>query len=224
MLISSTPALVLITLTIPPSPLHHHHSTIIIPITNHYAPCQQITVMSHRVALIFGAGARIGRSVAKDFGAKGFKVALASRSLKAEDSTADELHIPTDCGDTQSIIDAFAKVKSVFGPPNVVVYNAYAHVENSPTDVFEVPLDVFKKNVAVNIFGAYAAAQEAVKAWEGLPQSASPTYIFTGNCANVDPIVPLMDLSVGKSGAAAFVAVAAEAYRSKHYKYVMQEL
>lgn len=81
------------------------------------------TNMASPVALIFGAGSNVGQSVAKAFGAKGYELALASRSLKSDDSTADELLVPTDCADTDSVIQAFAKVRSVCGPPSVVVYN-----------------------------------------------------------------------------------------------------
>ncbi|KAJ4245485.1 hypothetical protein NW762_013994 [Fusarium torreyae] len=175
--------------------------------------------MTSRVALILGAGSNVGANVAKAFRAKGYKVALASRTQKPENSTTDELYIPADCGDTDAVSRAFEKVRSVFGQPNVVIYNAYAGVNNNPKDVFEVPLDFFKKAAAVNIFGAYAAAQEAVKGWQEIPSSSKPTFIFTGNCANVAPQPVIMTLGVGKAGAAAFMEVAATAYKDKGYKF-----
>lgn len=76
------------------------------------------------VALIFGAGSNVGSSVANGLLAKGYKVALASRSQDPETSTETELHIPTDCSDTGSVLEAFAKTKRTFGVPNVVVYNS----------------------------------------------------------------------------------------------------
>jgi NAD(P)-dependent dehydrogenase (short-subunit alcohol dehydrogenase family) len=75
------------------------------------------------IILILGSGANIGHHVARAFSAKGYKVALASRSLKAEDSTSDQLNIPTDLSDPESVASAFAKVKSSLGLPSVVVYN-----------------------------------------------------------------------------------------------------
>lgn len=75
------------------------------------------------VALILGAGSRVGQHVARAFTAKGYKVALASRSLKEEDSTADSLNITSDFADPASVAQAFAKVKAKFGLPHVVVYN-----------------------------------------------------------------------------------------------------
>ena len=79
--------------------------------------------MSAKVALIYGVGARSGRTIADAFAAKGYKLALASRSLKTADSTANELHMPIDCGDSDAVLQAFNKAKSEFGTPTVVVYN-----------------------------------------------------------------------------------------------------
>ena len=75
------------------------------------------------VALILGAGANVGQNVGRAFAAKGYRIALAARSLKEEDSTPDQLHIRGDFSNPESIVDIFSKVKATFGPPHVVVYN-----------------------------------------------------------------------------------------------------
>lgn len=93
--------------------------------------------MTSSVALIFGAGSNVGNSVAKAFLAKGYKVALASRSQDPKTSTENELHIPTDCGNTDSVLQAFARTRNEFGIPNVVVYNRLLHIQsqNQVTDI-----------------------------------------------------------------------------------------
>jgi NAD(P)-dependent dehydrogenase (short-subunit alcohol dehydrogenase family) len=83
--------------------------------------------MAQRVALIFGAGPNIGQSVAKAFIAKGYKVAIASRTFKAAGPEGDEVRIQTDCADTDAVKMAFKKVDDVWGPPHVVVYNGVLH-------------------------------------------------------------------------------------------------
>lgn len=75
------------------------------------------------VALILGAGPNIGQAVARTFASKGYKVALASRSLKEADSTENQLNIPSDFSKTDDVVNAFTKVKKVFGIPSVVIYN-----------------------------------------------------------------------------------------------------
>lgn len=75
------------------------------------------------VALILGAGPNVGQAVARTFASKGYKVGLAARSLKEADSTDNQLNIPSDFTKTDDVINAFSKVKEVFGIPSVVVYN-----------------------------------------------------------------------------------------------------
>ncbi|KAF9778514.1 hypothetical protein IL306_003966 [Fusarium sp. DS 682] len=176
--------------------------------------------MSSPIALIFGAGAKVGKSVAQAFSAKGYRLALASRTQDPSTSTNKELHIPTDLSDTDSVIQAFTKVRSEFGHPHVVIYNAYHHDgPNNPNDIFEVPLDSFKTSGTVNIFSAYAAAQEAVKGWKDFPASSSPTYIYTGNIMNEMRIPSLVSLGVGKAAAAWFIEVAAITYKDQGFKF-----
>lgn len=82
------------------------------------------------VVLILGAGPNIGQAVARTFASKGYKVGLAARSLKGADSTENQLNIPSDLSKTDDVLNAFAKVKEVFGVPSVVVYNGML---SSPT-------------------------------------------------------------------------------------------
>jgi NAD(P)-dependent dehydrogenase (short-subunit alcohol dehydrogenase family) len=75
------------------------------------------------VALILGAGSNIGQHVGRAFAAKGYRIALAARSLKEEDSTPSQLHIRSDFSDPESVEKVFSTVKSQLGTPGVVVYN-----------------------------------------------------------------------------------------------------
>ena len=78
---------------------------------------------SQKVVLILGSGPNIGGSVSRAFAAKGYKVALASRSVKAEDNGADQVNVQVDLSNPPSVSDLFAKVKETVGIPSVVVYN-----------------------------------------------------------------------------------------------------
>lgn len=75
------------------------------------------------VILILGAGPNIGQAVARTFASKGYKVALASRSLVESDSTDNQLNIASDFAKSDDVVNAFKKVNQVFGIPSVVVYN-----------------------------------------------------------------------------------------------------
>lgn len=77
--------------------------------------------MATRVALIFGYGANIGNSVAAAFAAKGYKVAVVSRSGKSTHN--DYLSIHADLTDPSSVEPVFSEVVDKLGHPSVVVYN-----------------------------------------------------------------------------------------------------
>jgi NAD(P)-dependent dehydrogenase (short-subunit alcohol dehydrogenase family) len=81
------------------------------------------------VALILGAGSNIGQHVGRAFAAKGYKIALAARSLKEADSTPDQLHITSDFSDPESVVKAFAKVEAQLGLPSIVVYNGTSPIK-----------------------------------------------------------------------------------------------
>lgn len=75
------------------------------------------------VVLILGAGPKVGLPTAKAFALKGYKVAVAARSLKEADSTDSQLNIKSDFANPDDVVNAFVKVKSELGTPSVVVYN-----------------------------------------------------------------------------------------------------
>ncbi|KAF1807953.1 putative short chain type dehydrogenase [Eremomyces bilateralis CBS 781.70] len=171
------------------------------------------------IVLIFGAGANVGMSVARTFASQGYKVALAARSLKEADSTDDQLNIPSDFSNTDSILNAFDKVKQVFGIPSVVVYNASAASFTPADDPLSLSLADLNHVTNINIFSAFVAAQQAVLGFAQLPASAARTFIYTGNITNVAIIPKFMSQGIGKSGAAHMIWAAAEAYKDRGYKF-----
>lgn len=75
------------------------------------------------VILILGAGPKVGLPTAKAFASKGYKVAVAARSLNEADSTDSQLNIKSDFANPDDVVNAFVKVKRELGIPNVVIYN-----------------------------------------------------------------------------------------------------
>ncbi|KAG4273149.1 hypothetical protein FPRO04_09986 [Fusarium proliferatum] len=171
------------------------------------------------IVLILGSGPNIGQSVARKFASKGFRVAIASRSQKEADSTDKQLNIKTDLTKPLEVADAFSKVKTTFGTPSVVVYNASAAAFPPADDPLSVSYTDFTNNTAINIHSAFIAAQQAVAGFAQLPESAARTFIYTGNILNVTILPKFLDAGVGKSGAAHMMWAAADAYKSKGYKF-----
>ncbi|KAK9427512.1 hypothetical protein V1505DRAFT_317466 [Lipomyces doorenjongii] len=171
------------------------------------------------VVLILGAGPNIGQAVARIFASKGYKVGLAARSLKVADSTDKQLNIPSDFSKTEDVVNAFAKVKEVFGIPSVVVYNVSA-VSFTPTDdPFALSSTHLSRDTTINIYSAFVAAQQAVSGFAQLPASAARTFIYTGNVLNVSILPRFLSAGIGKSGAAHMIWAAADAYKNRGYKF-----
>jgi NAD(P)-dependent dehydrogenase (short-subunit alcohol dehydrogenase family) len=76
-----------------------------------------------KVALVLGAGPNVGLHVSRAFAAKGYKVALASRSAKSEENTPDLVHFQADLSNPSSVPELFTKVKESLGTPSIVIYN-----------------------------------------------------------------------------------------------------
>ncbi|KAJ6257752.1 3-beta-hydroxysteroid dehydrogenase [Drechslerella dactyloides] len=171
------------------------------------------------VALILGAGANIGHHVGRALAAKGYKVVLASRSAKDDSGDANTVRIQSDLSDPDSVVKAFATVRSQFGHPSVVVYNAAAATPSDPKNPFSISTADFTRGLTINITSVFVAAQQAVIGFKELPASASKTFIYTGNCLNEAPLAPLMDLGVGKSATAHMIRSAAEAFKDQGFKF-----
>lgn len=193
---------------------------------------------SSSVVLIFGAGSNIGQHVAQAFASKGYKVARVARKLKESENTADQVYISGDLSDPNTLVSVFAKVKALLGVPSVVIYNgesSYLWRRRISIETFEAaavtstdannPLSLslanFTQDLNINTTSAFFAAQQAVLAFEQLPDSASRTFIYTGNILNTTTMAPLLDLGVGKSATAHIIESAAGAYKDRGFKYVI---
>lgn len=85
-------------------------------------------------------------------------------------------------------------------------------------DPFALSLDDFSRDTTVNIHSAFVAAQQAVSGFAQLPESASRTFIYTGNVLNVAILPRFLAGGVGKAGAAHMVWAASDAYSDRGYK------
>ncbi|KAL3417089.1 short-chain dehydrogenase [Phlyctema vagabunda] len=170
------------------------------------------------VVLILGAGSNIGQAVARTFASRGYKVALAARSLNEADSTDNQLNIASDFANSDDVVNAFKRVTKEFGIPSVVVYNVSASTPTPPKDPFALPLAALNRDVAINITSAFVAAQQATLGFAQLPTSASRTFIYTGNILNVTILPSFLDQGMGKSAGAHMIWAASAAYKDSGFK------
>lgn len=191
---------------------------------------------SSPVALILGAGPKVGLPAAKAFASKGYRVAIAARSLKESDSTPDQLNIKSDFANPEEVVSAFAKVRKELGIPSVVLYNGRLLAAPNPGQVlsdtqlagaatfapkgepFSVSLDAFKRDMTVNHTSVFVAAQQAVLGFAELPDDSPRTFFFTGNILNVQALPQFLESGAGKAASAHMMMAAALEYKDKGYK------
>lgn len=194
--------------------------------------------MSNLIIFVLGAGPKIGLSVANAFAAKGYKVALAARSVQDGVDENGYLRLKVDLANSSEIQQAFRKVKDHLGIPSVVVYNGRSMIsslhqmpvflliilgasrtlldEKDPLE--SISADQVNRDIAVNAVSPRFTAREAVKGFKQLPSSASRTFIMTGNMLNTAVKTDVLVFGMGKSAAAHMVGSASVAYREQGFK------
>jgi NAD(P)-dependent dehydrogenase (short-subunit alcohol dehydrogenase family) len=176
------------------------------------------------VALIFGAGPRIGISTAKKFASQGYKVAIVSRSGSGASTAPTEgfLSLKGDFTKPDSIPALFKAVENEFhAPPSVIVYNAGARtVPPIEDNLFSNTAENLVSDFNVNVLSAYVAAQEAVRGWETLPKDVKKSFIYTGNIMNttIFPIAAAVNLGIGKSASSYWIGLADTLYQAQGYR------
>lgn len=172
-----------------------------------------------RVALVLGAGPKIGAAVAAKFAGIGYKVAVVSRNGTGAKTPEGYLSLKADFAKPSSVTSVFEAVKTEFSAaPSVVVYNAAVTDWIPEGSLFQTSLDKFESDLNVNSVAVYAAAKEAVSAWDSLPEGTKKTFIFTGNILDQALLVAnpsFLDLGVGKAASAHLVSFADAVYAEK---------
>jgi NAD(P)-dependent dehydrogenase (short-subunit alcohol dehydrogenase family) len=178
--------------------------------------------MASLVVLILGAGPRIGASVADKFASDGYKVAIASRKGTGGKIEQGFLSLQADFNNPESIPALFETVKAEFKTaPSVVIYNAAALTPPPDKDsVLSIAAASVASDLNVNTVSPYAAAQQALAAWETLPKGTKKTFIYTGNILNtaVLPVPLMLNLGIGKAASAYWIGVADMMYAAKGYR------
>jgi NAD(P)-dependent dehydrogenase (short-subunit alcohol dehydrogenase family) len=124
--------------------------------------------MRHKVAVVTGASAGIGRAAAVAFGRRGWRVALVARGeeglagacAEVERAGGQALAIPTDVADPQQVEAAAERAERELGPIDVWVNDAMATIFCS---VAETSPDDFRRATEVSYLGAVWGTQAALR-------------------------------------------------------------
>lgn len=177
---------------------------------------------SKPVALILGAGPRVGSTVANKLASNGYAVAIASRKGTNSRNTNGFLSIKVDLAHVASVKMVFDAVKAEFGAaPSFIVYNA-ATMTPPPVEnlIFSIPPESVASDLVVNTISPFAAARQAVEEWATLPHEAAKVFVYTGNISNVKvvPFPMTLTLGVGKSASSYWLGMADTTYSAQGYR------
>lgn len=119
-----------------------------------------------KIAVVTGAGSGIGRAVAGELLAGGWKVALAGRRAAPLEETAGNdpaaLVVPTDITDEASVAELFDAVHSAWGAPGLLFNNAGTFGDAARID--EIDAGTWRRTVDVNLTGTMLCAKYAFAA------------------------------------------------------------
>lgn len=111
-----------------------------------------------RIALVTGGNRGIGRAIAEDLMAAGYRVAVTSRS--GEGGPEGALTVAADVTDSASIDAAFSRVEEELGPITVVLANAGI---TQDTLLLRMSEDDFTSVIDTNLTGAFRVIKRATK-------------------------------------------------------------
>ncbi len=135
-----------------------------------------------KVGVIVGTGSGISASLARALAARGWRLALVSRTITATSPLVTQtkaLAIAADASDPTDMARVFAQIDHTLGPVDFAVYNASARARGPLIDV--APADVHKA-LAIGAYGGFLMAQEAAKRMLARETGA---IFFTGASASV---------------------------------------
>lgn len=146
-------------------------------------------------ALIVGAGSGLSAALARLFGARGLRVAVAARDVGKLSGLVSEIGAKAyhaDASDPAKVAKLFEKVEQELGAPDVVVYNAAARARGALIDLDPAAVE---RSLAVNAYGGFLVAQQAARRM--VPRRRGAIF-FTGASASVKGYSQSAPFAMGK--------------------------
>jgi len=155
-----------------------------------------------RTAVVVGAGPGIGRAAALKFAKEGYSVALVGRTKAKLDLIKGDIEknggkaesFAADSTDQKQVEAAFGQIKSTFGDPEVLVYNASGFVRGG---ILDLDPKVVENQWKISTLGALLASQQVLRE---MSKKKKGTIIFTGATASLRGGANFAGFAIGKWG------------------------
>ncbi|CAO1651652.1 3-oxoacyl-[acyl-carrier-protein] reductase [Salinibacterium sp. NYA9b] len=149
------------------------------------------TATESRIVLVTGGNRGIGRAIAEEFVAQGYRVAVTARSGTGPEGT---LTVTADVTDAASIDAAFSEVESKLGPVEIVVANA-----GITRDMLLMRMsdDDFTDVIDTNLSGAFRVVKRASK---GMMKARFGRVILVSSVVGLLGSAGQVNYSASKSG------------------------
>lgn len=166
-----------------------------------------------RVALVTGAGGGVGRGIALELAAAGYRVAV--NDLRAEGPAAETANlvraagaeaviVPADVASAEDVRRMMGAVVQAFGRLDVLVNNAGIQVWGALLDLAEADWD---RVIATNLKGCFLCTQAAARVMKA--QGHGGSIVNIGSGSNKTPFPSLVSYTASKGGIEMFTKVAA---------------
>lgn len=139
--------------------------------------------MTKPVCAVIGIGPKNGKAFARTFSARGYALALLSRSTQLSEKLATELGdaraYACDASDPDSLASTFKQVREDLGAVDVLIYNAGS---GSWKNVEELTVDEFERSWRINALGGLVAAQQVIP---DMKSTGAGNIVFVGATASL---------------------------------------